>query len=931
MRNYQLPLIILLLNSFVFCSLFGQSQNSYCEPAPEEAGFLTEDETLCAKHPRLQCTINISNTNTAALGISGYSNQTICISGVLTINTNFSFVGCIIKFTPGSQIIVDGSNNLTIYFSSLFACEEMWKGIQVKENAEIDVYQTEIEDAQYALDLIKPAVVIIKNNTLNRNYIGIRCLQSSTVPLTPFIIKGNRYYCNSALNSPYSGQSPSPGIRTFCGVFASSHPALTVDGYYDSFYLSFVENIFKELNNGVVAVTSNISISHSSFEYMINDGIHAGYFDTGIGIYGDYYSRITHMGRGTSDPSILTFNNCENTGVQTKASFLNTSQSIHNNIGVHGVKCTNQYLFGASIVSNKFIGTNTINTTLRNIYLEKGLSPSHISSNTISKWADISGIEVRNPSTYSSMINIEHNSIITEDTRGIMMESGWGDGFFISLNNLDAVSFSKAGILSRNNYGNNYSIKTNDCYNGHAKGIESSSSYNTLFCNNDLYDNSVGMKISDSHAGSIVSRNNFYGSNTEGLTLTGTAMLGDQMHKANTWNGTFSGNAAVYYFPPIFSDSEFFVNSTFPSQNCYGSTYFPTSGGSASVNPGIGFFEQNYADTCQFCEDFVPDLTDSSSWFNVIVLSGGMESYGYSSGASWEADYYVYSSIIDNPELYLDPIYSDAVDRIFENSLIPHWYEMNSLFRSVADGPDNFSETFLENESFIQNILAQLKDLEIEYTESGELSGSWDSLSTALEYYLAESQNLSVLYDLWGEEKLEILQSMLLNLNPQTDMDMAMLDLMSIRLSLIQNPNNFLENLGAITNLSEKCYNQYGPATKMATTLLPSCLQNQYFENDFSCVEGKPVISGNSRLHNRFSDVALFPNPVNLFLQINFNINFNNNVLLNITNLLGHQVLESEIKNGDKIDVSKLPSGTYFAQLIASDGKLYETVKFIKL
>src|SRR5690606_14335607 len=162
-----------------------------------------------------------------------------------------------------------------------------------------------------------------------------------------------------------------------------------------------------------VSLGSNVTIKNSSFNQMVDEGIHHGFFPTGIGIFGAINSRITHIGLGT-DPTIYTFNNCQRAGIYTNASYLNTSSSVYSNIGRGGINCSNQSLSGATIDNNRFISNSNI--AWFTIYLEKGATSSLITNNyfTANNAWNLGNIYVTNPQEYSSMVTIFKNTMVND-------------------------------------------------------------------------------------------------------------------------------------------------------------------------------------------------------------------------------------------------------------------------------------------------------------------------------------------------------------------------------------------------------------------------------------------------------------------------------------------------------------------------------------
>jgi poly(hydroxyalkanoate) depolymerase family esterase len=69
---------------------------------------------------------------------------------------------------------------------------------------------------------------------------------------------------------------------------------------------------------------------------------------------------------------------------------------------------------------------------------------------------------------------------------------------------------------------------------------------------------------------------------------------------------------------------------------------------------------------------------------------------------------------------------------------------------------------------------------------------------------------------------------------------------------------------------------------------------------------------------NSSKNITIYPNPVSTFLTIE--LTTNEEIKLCISNVLGEQILNKQIQNGEKIDVSGLVDGVYFIQATSKSG-----------
>lgn len=70
----------------------------------------------------------------------------------------------------------------------------------------------------------------------------------------------------------------------------------------------------------------------------------------------------------------------------------------------------------------------------------------------------------------------------------------------------------------------------------------------------------------------------------------------------------------------------------------------------------------------------------------------------------------------------------------------------------------------------------------------------------------------------------------------------------------------------------------------------------------------------------KVSDISLYPNPTDGYINVKHNFLSASNPLLNIVNVVGATVATAELNNQQGIDISNLPKGVYFATVTSKEG-----------
>ncbi len=198
---------------------------------------------------------------------------TFYINNTYTINaTNVAmFTGAVIDVQQGATLIIDNAR--------LYACHNMWQGIQVEAGGSLIVKKSSIiEDAMQAINLEQSGGgsflyphVEISHSTLNNNYYDIAMTPSSMDEgLFDLVLTGSTlttsvdagYSNNAYLKPPFN-----PGMLTEAGVYMSNVGAENTVSVGQATSAAD-KNTFSNMRYGVYAINSSFSVYNNKFENL---------------------------------------------------------------------------------------------------------------------------------------------------------------------------------------------------------------------------------------------------------------------------------------------------------------------------------------------------------------------------------------------------------------------------------------------------------------------------------------------------------------------------------------------------------------------------------------------------------------------------------------------------------------------------------------
>ena len=222
----------------------------------------------------------------------------------LIVDVDYTFTEMDIYMNPGSGIEVRPTPEGGVsrprleitwlnFTSGIQGCEQMWKGITVS-NAELNIIQAQIADAQYAIRAKNKAEVGAFRSIFKRNYVS---LYSDISPGNEFKLSGfwgNQVFGDVGLLPAYEEQTPAPGLLPYAAVEIKNGVAPKLIGSGDG---SFYRNEFTNLANGIVTENTALVVRNTLFRDMKSSS------PAGTALYPYRGYGIRHVG-GVGDPLI---------------------------------------------------------------------------------------------------------------------------------------------------------------------------------------------------------------------------------------------------------------------------------------------------------------------------------------------------------------------------------------------------------------------------------------------------------------------------------------------------------------------------------------------------------------------------------------------------------------------------------------------------
>ena len=471
----------------------------------------------------------------------------IAIKGHLIVDQEWTIRSSELKMQPASKITVSPYTFLNLYNNNenggIHSCENMWQGIQLEPYANIKLINSIIQDAQYAIQTAHESSLVLENATFDRNYIGIHAAlaESEMQLIRNKWMSGVTFSCSDKLLPAYNGQYPSPGVVTYAAI-ALENASLDMRSMEDY----SVENIFTNIQNGIIATNSQVKISDARFENLMGysgntaqpgqlSGVGIILENSELDVEQSHFENIDRAIHSTNSRTTINQNTILNS---TNAIVINGGNDLVNRVEENNMGFSNYGIFisgtnhpDSLLILNNAIQSNTVSSTYtgRAIFC-LGMSPlgtgtKIIEDNELLLNNRANGISILNDGGY----NISNNFVVYDQVN----LSGYSTPSGISMGG------------SYNNYLYNNSVVSNH-FSTKVNGFFISAAANNTFCCNRTDNTRSGFEFFGNCAQTKI-RHSEIGSHRIGLKLGYGTILGDQITSGNRWVGTYTQYAARHY------------------------------------------------------------------------------------------------------------------------------------------------------------------------------------------------------------------------------------------------------------------------------------------------------------------------------------------------------------------------------------------------
>jgi len=910
-------------------------------------------------------------------GVPTLMKPCIAIKGNLLIDNNFNLFifGGEIRMQPGSKIIVAPGSTLRLFLVNqgtgtergIHGCEQMWRSIEVQPGGNLYTAFNVIQDAEFAFDLrgtgAAPASFNCNQNDFDRNHVGIRVNNSAFAALNqPTPAVRNRFRANSSLLPNFSSDivnwnatAPYSGVMLANTTFFLGTPADNTS-----------VNEFNGLRNGILADRSTLDVHHARF--LNTQGVLPYYLSNpnfvnsqGIGIF------ARNCGHFNVRNSL--FDEAPR-AIHAAQSSLDIRTSVIQNVDA-GIVCLPASLNRITIADNEvfFKGRGMVvegGGAFTRVNIDRNDPITCVPSNISQPTAIQLGLST---ATSTQIKHVTNNNIILHapDPKGI--DVGATGGWWIHNNTIQftAPDFSINGGIELNNADNN-NLRENTIFSNGSAGTNGKvgvlvfgSENNKICCNTtnnlragfEFYGVSDDTKLRYSDIG-----NHVFGLRCGFPVQPGqqppTAIIGDQIHAGNNWNGTYDFRGAAHYGDVAsINGSEFFVqlpqalplwptNSvslTNPFSPAKPGQWFLSSLGSAT-NCSVDIAE------CPPLPLLPPEDTDPDDTFrdltnNELAIArgeyGGTGTYGLA--AQFEGERSLYGKMMRNSTLHEQ---DTLVDQFFGNAAIGTigaLYNVDYLTSQLGSLSSTDWATVLYVEQITDSLMNEAHRIDSLYGYATTAQDSLD-LQSQKHFLIAQIQPLQEAWQHLADsismgqvsmaasiaaQNAGIGTTNLLTANRKTVNRIWLETIASGRYEASQG------QLDDLLSVAEQCFLEGGDAVLQARILYRSLAQPLSLDDISIC--GGEIEERNQRdlaFRSAFF-VKVVPNPAKDRFSIQASGVPANAVLrVQITDLNGRVLKDTRVQNGEILAYAFSP-GLYLCRVSTGDGPAAQVVKFVIL
>ncbi|MCB9313799.1 MAG: T9SS type A sorting domain-containing protein [Lewinellaceae bacterium] len=881
------------------------------------------------------------------------TDEKVAINGTFVIDKTLNFEDCIIEMGPDAEIFIESGFGLHLEGCTIYSCTNLWRAIRVGPGgnlglSESDNQRNHIQDAKAADFAHDGSTVALTGTNFVNNVIGFYIPPNVVQPLpittynivnltrfwdlnfecTASLLTPSTMYCDPHLEIPqtFNVISPYPEITCFAGVVINDVRILQLSSTYEG-----ADNLYRNLQNGIVAHNSDVFVQYSTFEDMPVNSYSYGDI-IGYGIYTKGYGEILdQQGYGfNEDPSftdvrfpirayklskvISRDNNIVNANEAYKIEHckegfidLHYNQIEAKRIGISLYQ--NDPTYEMNVGSNEITMTGSTSIFSNNgawggIWIDemsnKHATPAKIQYNIInggnSVWGGINALNSYNLDIEGNQVNLDSDVSVN----GIGLMGGLRN--VVRDNEITGSGTSDFNFFMAANFG----VQTQN------------SPLNYILCNE--YENvRVGHGVVNFCTSSVIGRNLFTGPFHTGLWYDHTGISGHQLNTLNTW----PGNAAI--------TGGHEARHQGGLQQIWSSVYEVhsnvTDGMPDPVDPNEDWFNPNNTyDPLEACEAFTQPFTLPDPGF--IEERIAVDSIDVPEDAPaylWNLQKYLYQYLHLWPSGTFDEtIYDDFMD-VHEAGQVGEWCgieeDIRQTFRldslDIALRKECLDTLYIAMDEL--DFYRHMRDTATTSIDSLAATNNIAGILSDMNDYIEAYQGDQYLSDSLRKEAWEGLIVDIANAPDSSDWTEALQTVWTIYLeSLIGDTVSFDSlTLLSLESIAENCALTHGEAVYLAGSLR-SINTDKLFS--YECPETESLVLSTDQLLMGEPGFSLQPNPAGNVVTVHFNDQDPQGGELVVMDLLGTIQLR-QVVNGSVVNLygHHLTSGMYIVIWLRSE------------
>lgn len=850
----------------------------------------------------------------------------------LIIDVHIQFKHCTFIMGSGSSIYVNNGIMLTLINNTLlYSCPQMWRGIELGDFAGIDMQTSTLKDAETGINCNDNGNYHILDSHILDCVVGLQAGVKTTG-----LVAGTEFgRVNIALKGGYPGQPPFGKVGR-AGILLSEIAAITIGDNGSG------ENVFHDLNFGIEAYNSNVTVENNRFHDMVADATYAQ-----MGVMKPYGCAIT--ARGNDRPAFLNVFPLAsgNTTID------NAPVGIHTNMynaRIQQIKMTN---VGRGVNSEWSIG-RSVNVTACNIQATfRGIDFSN-NNNAIDMSASGNTILLNNTgfdsksaaciymSEFMAGNNAHyhiHDNMHLETQSGFMGIATLGvENASIGYNNIfttGSVQPTASTGIALNGGGHNM-VNCNTVTNTIPHSVTGTIGMNVnVSVNNRIQCNTIGANLMQGSIGPYTGMRfggdcdvsndvagNAMNDCSVGLLLNSVARIGPQTHRGNRWNNPQIGNTTAINLNTVNNN---FLNSLIRYNPNDGIVFSPNS-----ISPPQWFDADPTGNTfngcgTQVCNAAIAGGGGDEEHLKAVARDSAI-SYDYRDENLNQAQQHLYALLLEDSLLR-------ASDSVFQNFFGNKQQAAIGMLQEVKDDliqanrflpqqeatlamADSLIKIKLDSISALDSANAISAVSGYEAIREGLINGM-NTLNNVITAIMQQHKaSADSIHAAAAYKNSAVLPAELPETNQKLMNEMVM-DYANNGQATVN------ANYAALLAIAQQCPYAGGPAVYNARAMLELVNDTLEYYDDAVCLQsGIYRIMQESMTVTPVFDFKLIPNPASQ--QVTVELNFTNEeaVKFEIRNVLGGLVKEVSIDKGVRtivFSVNQFEQGIYFVR-VRKDG-----------